>query len=330
MQCGVPQVAAIVVSWNTRALLAQCLASIAAAGADADIETVVVDNASADGSAAMVRDHFPWASVIANADNRGFAAANNQGLAATSAPYVLMLNSDARLEPGALPQLVARLESTPAAGLVGAQLRNFDGSFQHSHARFPTLGREALILSGLGRVLYGRWYPSVGPVAGASARPVEWVGGACMLARRTALDAVGGFDEGYALYGEEMDLCYALRQRGHQIWYEPAAVVLHRRGASTAQLAEGRELRLYHSRMRFVRKHYGARAARLFALELVVFTAPKIALHRTLRTVTGDRVGRRTLSLRALRAVVGGADHAAGPLPAADQPATLAAETRRS
>src|SRR6185369_13165890 len=194
-------------------------------------------------------------------DNRGFAAANNQAIAATDAPYVLMLNSDARLSPDALRTLLARLDAAPRAGVIGAQLRSPSGHFQHSYARFPSFIQETLILSGFGRALRGAWYPSEGPETDRPAAVEGWVGGACMLARRVALEAVGGFDEGYPLYGEETELCYALRRTGWEIWYEPAAVVIHHGGASTKRIADVREARLYRGRLRFFRKHYGRRAA---------------------------------------------------------------------
>jgi GT2 family glycosyltransferase len=319
MQQRVATVAVIVVNWNTRDLLAECVASVAATTADLDVETVVVDNGSGDGSATMLRERFPQVRVIANDVNLGFARANNQAVEATDAPYLLMLNSDAVLCPGSLHRLLERMDSTPRAGLIGAQLREPSGAFQLSHVRFPSLGREALILSGLGRLLFGPWYPSFGPDSEAQPHAVEWVGGACMLVRRAAFEAVGGFDEGYFLYGEEMDLCYGLRQAGWEVWYEPAATVIHHGKASSAGMAEAREARLYRGRMRFFRKHYGPRAARFFAAELFVLTPPKIVLHGLLRTLTGGRLGRRIIGLAALREAV--RDPAAPPpLPAAARP----------
>lgn len=303
MDDPVARVAVIIVSWNTRGLLADCLQSVAET-AGADSETVVVDNHSGDGSQVMLRERFPRVRLIENDFNRGFGAANNQAIAATDAPYVLMLNSDACLPPGALARLLERLEREPRAGLVGAQLRYPDGAFQFSHARFPGLWQELLVLSGLGRWCYGRWYPSGDPDTARGARVVDWVGGACMLARRAALAAVGGFDEGYFMYGEEMDLCYALRAAGWEVWYEPAAVVVHHGGGSSRQTADAIEARLYRGRLRFFRKHYGAAAARLFAAELWLLTPPKLALHALLRMLSGGRIGRRVISLHALRAVL--------------------------
>ena len=294
-------VAVVIASWNTRALLAECLASVFETAGDIDVEIVVVDNGSSDGSPAMVREQFPSVRLIANRENLGFARANNQAIAATATPYVLMLNSDARLAPGALQRLLACLEASPRAGLVGAHLRFPNGAFQDSHARFPNLVSEALILSGLGRLLYGPWYPSFGPHADAVPRVADWVGGACMLARRTALAAVGGFDEEYFLYGEEMDLCYRLRRAGWEVWYEPTARVLHHREGSSVRQHAAVEERLYRGRLQFFRKHYGVTAARLLAVELMLFTPPKVAVHAALRAVSSGRLGRQVISLGALR-----------------------------
>jgi len=329
MPTGVATITVIVVNWNTRELLAECLDSVEATAGDLDLETVVVDNGSSDGSQDMVRARFPAVRLIANDDNLGFGRANNQAIAATQTPYVLMLNSDARLTPGALQRLLVRLDSAPRAGLVGAQLHHPDGTFQLSHVRFPSLGREALILSGLGRALFGSWYPSFGPDGDGRAQVVDWVSGACMLARRAALDDVRGFDEGYFLYGEEMDLCYALRQVGWEVWYEPRAVVLHRLSASSAGQLEAREARLYRGRMRFFRKHHGTGAARLFAAELYLFTPPKIALHRLLHGLSGGRRGRPIISLAALRqALAGAGEPASVESPMRTRPAAAPAGAR--
>ncbi len=296
--------AVIVVSWNTCALLAESLASVAEATAGLDVEAIVVDNASTDGSAAMVRADFPTVRLLVNATNVGFARANNLGVAATDAALLLLLNSDARLGGEALQRLLARMRAAPRAGVIGAELRNPDGTFQYSHAPFPTLGMELLMLSGLGRKVFGSWYPSRGPRSGDAACTVDWVGGACMLARRAAFEAVAGFDEGYELYGEEVDLCYRLRRAGWEVWYEPAARVVHHGGAGTSQLASLREAHLYRSRLRFFRLHYGPAAAALLATQILLCTTPKIVAHGALRRLSGGRIGRTVIGWRALRDVV--------------------------
>lgn len=296
-----PEVSVVIPSWNGRDLLASCLASLADDGG-VRLETIVVDNASSDGSADLVAERFPAARLLRNARNEGFARAVNRGAAAARAPFLLVLNSDARLQADALRRLLSRAASQARAAIVGPQLRNEDGTFQGSHARFPTLWQELLVLSGTGRLLRGAAYPSRGPEDGRGARPVDWVGGACLLVRRDAFAAVGGFDEGYFMYAEETDLCYRLRRAGWQIWYEPAAVVVHLGGGSSAALGTHREVILYRSRLRFQRLHRGAAAALVLRWMILSSTAIKIALHGALRWLSGGRLGRRVVSLRTLRA----------------------------
>lgn len=287
-----PDVSVIVVNWNTRDLLARCLTTALAEAGGLSLELIVVDNASRDDSAALVRERFPQAVLIANTDNVGFARANNQGARAARGRYLLLLNSDAFLQPGALPALVALADAQPRAGLIGAQLRNADGTFQASHTPFPTLGREFLILSGLGRKLYGPAYPSAGPDEARGPRVVDYVEGACMLARPDAYAAVGGLDEGYFMYAEDVDLCFALRRAGRPVWYHPGARVTHLGSASSRTRRPEREADLYVSRVRFFRRAYGPRAAGALKAQILAFTALKAALHGTLRAATGGRRGR--------------------------------------
>jgi len=294
-----PEVSIIVPSWNTRDLLSECLRSIAQTSTDLDCETLVIDNASTDGSDTLVRERFPQVRVIRNVENAGFARAANRGAAASTGRYLLLLNSDAWLQPGALRALLTLATEQPRCGIVGAQLRNADGSFQASHASFPTLAQEFLMLSGLGRALYGPWYPSHGPDAGR-ARRVDYVGGACLLARRAAFDDVGGLDEGFFMYAEEIDLCLRLRQAGWEVWYQPAAQVIHVGHASSRHRRTEREGDLYRSRVRFFRKHHGPRAARLLAAQIYAFTAVKRPWHALLYRLSGGRYGRPVISLRRL------------------------------
>jgi len=293
-------VSIIIVNWNTHDLLADCLNSVAATSGDLDLEIVVVDNASTDGSQAMVRQRFPHVRLIANAENVGFARANNQGLAACQGRYALLLNSDALLTTHALQAMLDLAESKPRAGMIGAHLRNRDGSFQASHSPFPNLWQEFLILSGLGRLLYGRWYPSRGPEESRGPQVVDYVEGACLLVRRAAFEQVGGLDEGYFMFSEEVDWCYAMREKGWQVWYQPAARVIHLGGGSSRNRRPQREGDLYRSRIRFVRKHYGATAAWLLKAQIVGFTAIKSMGHGLLRLVSGGRYGRQVVSLRRL------------------------------
>lgn len=295
-----PRAAIVIPSWNTRDLLGACLQSIADTCAGTDTETIVVDNGSRDGSPDLVRERFPGVRLIQNTENAGFARACNQGIAATTAPYVLLFNSDARLEPGSLQALLSRVEAQPRCAIVGALIRNADGTFQASFSDFPSLRQELLMLTGLGRLLYGRWYPSHDAGEQRGALPVAWISGAAMLVRRVAIEQVGGFDERYFMYAEEMDLCCRCVRAGWQVWYEPAAVVLHLGGASSRSQPAQREIQLYSSRVRFYGTHSGVWHARAAAAMIVAITALKGPLHALVRRVSGGRHGRTVAPPRAL------------------------------
>jgi N-acetylglucosaminyl-diphospho-decaprenol L-rhamnosyltransferase len=295
----------VIVNWNTRDLLAQCLRSICDTVSDLSFEVIVVDNASEDGSVEMVRREFSRARLIQNTENVGFARANNQAMATSQGRYILLFNSDAIATPGAIQSLVRLAVAEPRAGIVGAHLLNADGSFQASYTPFPNLWQEFLILSGLGRMFYGRWYPSRGPEEDKGPQVVDYVEGACMLVRREAFEDVGGLDESYFMYVEEVDWCYTMREKGWQAWYQPAAKVIHLGGGSSQNRRRQREADLYRSRVRFFRKHYGDRAAWLLKLQIYSFTVIKTAVHGLLRLVSGRRYGRPVVSVRHLAKKLG-------------------------
>lgn len=290
----------VVVNWNTKDLLIQCLQSIYETVSNLDFEVIVVDNASTDGSQAAIREQFPLIRLIENQKNEGFARANNQAMAASQGRYMLLFNSDAIATPGAIQSLVSLAEAESRAGIVGAQLLNLDGSFQASHTTFPTIWQEFLVLTGLGRLLKGRWYPSRGPEENKGPQVVGYVEGACLLVRRQAFEEVGGLDEGYFMYAEETDWCYTMKQAGWQVWYQPAAKIIHLGGGSSKHRRPQREADLYRSRVRFFRKYHGNRAAQLLKLQIYGLTAVKIAVHRLLRLVSRGRYGRPVVSLRHL------------------------------
>ena len=283
-------------------MLADCLDSVAATVKGLRFEVIVVDNGSSDGSQAMVRERFPHVRLIENQENVGFARANNQAVAVSQGSYALLLNSDAMLLEGACQAMTDLARAKPQAGIVGAHLINPDGSFQASHSPFPTLWREFLILSGLGRAFYGRWYPSRGPQEDRGPQVVDYVEGACLLTRREAYDEVGGLDEGYFMYAEEVDLCYTMREHGWHVWYHPGAKVIHVGGGSSRNRRTGREADLYRSRVRFFREHRGKQAAWLLKVQIFCFTAVKAVFHRLLNRVSGGRRGRPVVPLSDLAA----------------------------
>lgn len=269
-----PDLSIIIVSWNVRDLLRACLCSLTTAPCALTPELIVVDNASVDGSAEMVAAEFPQARVVANATNRGFTAANNQGLALAHGRYVLFLNPDTEVVGDALATMVAYMDAHPEVGALGPQLRYGDGSLQSSRRRFPTLA-TALFES---TPLAWHWPPGRNPWAQRyymtdtpddQTQPVDWVVGAALLVRRAVLDQVGGFDEGYFMYSEELDLCRRIKAAGWEIHYFPHARIIHHEGKSSEQVVTARHIRFQTSKLRYFRKFHGPAAAgtlRLFIL----------------------------------------------------------------
>jgi GT2 family glycosyltransferase len=241
-----PDFSVIVVSWNTRDFLHTCLQSILEdlqqASRAVTAEIIVVDNASTDGSAAMVQHSFPQARLIQNTGNAGFAAANNQATAEARGRIFFLLNPDAYLRPGALAGLARFMDQHPAAAVVGPQVRNPDGTWQAAAFRFPTLWDlfcEAVFLSVLWphSPLFAR--KELGGFDRTYARPVDWVQGCALAVRREVWQAVGPFDEGYWMYVEELDWCRRARAMGYQAFFTPDAEVVHygRRAVARARAA---------------------------------------------------------------------------------------------
>ena len=257
--------AVIIASWNTRELTGQAVASALAAACEVPVRVYVIDNASSDGSAAYVEGRFPEVRVVRSASNEGFGRANNRGIGASHEPYVLFLNSDAVLLAGTLAELVRTLDGHPEAGAVGARLIFADGRFQASFADFPTLARDVLALMGLARPVYGDQYPSYREGESRQPRAVDWIGGACMLVRRAALDATGGFDPDFHMYAEETDLCRRLHAAGWTVRYAPAARCLHHGGRSTGRRSAEQPRLYWRSHLLYYRKHRPAWEARVLA-----------------------------------------------------------------
>jgi GT2 family glycosyltransferase len=268
----------VVVSYNTRELLARCLRSIAETVRGLSVEVIVVDNASTDDSAMMVAREFPDARLLVNRANRGFAQANNVGIAQCSGRYVLLLNSDAILHAGAAQAMTALLDAHPEAGAVGGMLLNPDGSFQGSHADFPRLTDELLLLVGAPRWLRPKTYPSRGEADSQVRCRTGWVSGALLLLRREALAGVGLLDERFFMYAEEMDLCYRLRRMGWDVYYEPAARATHWGGASSDTVPQRKRAQLYYSKWLFFRKHRSRLVAATYGTLVWAATALKLAV----------------------------------------------------
>ncbi len=268
----------IIVNWNARERLVECLTSIERQAGGLSLETWVVDNGSADGSAELVKRQFPWVKLVVNEENRGYARANNQALRRAQGRYLLLLNPDTVILDDALAVMLTFMDHHPEAGAVGCRLLNSDGSLQPSSYSFPTLltilastyrlkrllPLDLLRESFLGRMLEGRF----GHLSRHDqVRSVDFVTGACMMVRREAMEQVGLLDENFFLYAEEIDWCRRMKGAGWKIYFTPQAQVIHHLGQSSKQLGEALAL-LYRSRCYYFRKHHGRLA--LFLLRLIV------------------------------------------------------------
>ena len=249
----------VIVSYNSRAELGRSVASVAQGGAGLRCETIVVDNASEDDSAGYVSATFPEARLVRNADNRGFGQACNQGVAVSGGEYVLFLNPDTECRPGSLTSLVRLLQDDGGIGATGPRLLTEDGRPSRSCFRFHTLWRPTLNLPPLRWVAgerlalhYAPEHPSI-----REGGPVDWLSGACLLVRKTALEQVGGFDAGYFMYFDDTDLCHRLATAGWRVVYVPSIEVVHH-GAQSSRRVWGRMLvEMQRSRLVYHTKHNG-------------------------------------------------------------------------
>lgn len=252
----------IIVNWNTRDLLADCLQSVYDTVHDLTFEVFVVDNASSDGSAAMVRERFPDVRLIENAENVGFARANNQAIAQSQGEYVLLLNSDTVLLPGAVHGLIEYLQGQSGIGAVGPTMLNPDGTLQNSYGRLPALLDEILgpyLLDSFTKPWGAhRWHSAETYSSSASPKVVDRVSFACVLICRETLIDVGTLDESYWLYSEDYDWFLRVKRAGWRVVHIPSASVVHHWGGSSQHRPLWASCMLYRAKLIYFRKHYGS------------------------------------------------------------------------
>ncbi|NDJ85260.1 MAG: glycosyltransferase family 2 protein [Chloroflexi bacterium] len=283
MQAGSLDLSIIIISWNVADLLARCLESIRHSGVclvDVDghrhgegptTQVIVVDSASRDASVAMIRERYPWVHLIACENNIGFVRGNNLGLEHAHGRLVMLLNPDTELLDGALRRLVEVIESDETTGVVGPHTLNTDGSHQSTRRRFPTLLTgmfESTWLEGLApRRVLDDYRVLDKPDDGVY--PVDWMQGSALLTRRAVWEKVGGLDERYIMYAEEMDWCRRAKDAGWQAVYVGDARIIHHSGQSTAQVKARSHVHFQHSKLRYFRKFHGPMAAALLRGVLV-------------------------------------------------------------
>jgi GT2 family glycosyltransferase len=249
----------IIVSWNCRGYLADCLRSIDDTGSAVSYSIVVVDNKSDDGTLKMLREDFPRVHLIANAENVGFAVANNQALKASRSRYVMLLNPDTIVHSAGLETLIRFMDDHPPVWAAGPAMLNRDGSPQRTGVRFPNnwnIFCEAFFLDRLfpRSRLFGR-HKELYADASVS-RPVDYVQGACLIVRSEAVEKVGGFDERYFMYFEETDWCYRMKRAGGHVYFSPDAEVTHFGGGDVGHYDEERLVHYHRGLLRFYYKHY--------------------------------------------------------------------------
>lgn len=256
-----PRLSVVICNWNTRDMLAACLASLRTVAESFDgLEVVVADNGSSDGSPAMVRERFPEVVLVETGANLGFSGGNNRGLAVARGRYVMLLNSDTEIHGDALTRVCDYLDANPDVGAVGPQLLNTDGSVQLSCRRFPSFrtalfNRYSLLTRLFPRNTFSAEYLMTDE-GHAATREADWVSGACLATRREVVEQVGVLDDDFFMYSEDVDWCYRMRQAGWKVVYLPEAKVMHHIGRSTGKVPNRMTYQRHRSMWLFYRKHY--------------------------------------------------------------------------
>ncbi|MBN1866617.1 glycosyltransferase family 2 protein [Candidatus Sumerlaeota bacterium] len=284
----------VIVSWNAKALLLECLESISTHSNDLDIETIVVDNASSDDSVEGVKNAFPAVRVIENADNAGFAKGNNIGIAVARGRYVCLVNSDVVFIDDCLRGLVRWMDEHPEVGMAGPRILNRDRTLQLSARRAPTLWRlfcEAVFLEkmpGLRRIAPGC---DLRPGELAALRKVDVLSGCLMMVRRMALEEVGGLDDGYFMYAEDDDWCRRFLAAGWGVVYNPTWSAVHYGGGSSRNAPSRFFVEMKKAQLRYLAKHYGPFFSAFGRCVFLVHCALRWAIWRAkgIARSTGDK-----------------------------------------
>jgi GT2 family glycosyltransferase/glycosyltransferase involved in cell wall biosynthesis len=263
MRAEKPLVSVIIVSYNVAELLVECLSSLNQLTGDSfDLQTIVIDNASSDATVPIIFEFFPHVNLIQNQENFGFPYACNQGAAEADGDFLFFLNPDARLNPATIPLLLNFMKENPNVGVTAPQIRYPDGKIQPNRRRFPTPLLPFIESTPLERLPFFRNLPVldryfVRDKSGDEAQAVDWVVGAAFMVRRKVWDDLGGMDEGFFMYSEELDFCRRTKNAGWEVWYLPQAQVVHAEGQSSKQDLARRHISFNTGKVLYYRKWNG-------------------------------------------------------------------------
>ncbi|HVN48728.1 MAG TPA: glycosyltransferase, partial [Bacteroidota bacterium] len=274
-----PQVSVVIVNYNVRDFLLQAIASLQKALRGISSELVVADNASDDGSVEAVREHFPKVKIIANTQNLGFAKANNAALSQTRGTYLLLINPDTMVQEDTIRAMLDFFDEHPDAGMAGCKILNPDGSFQLACRRsFPTPSVALARMLQFSKIfpkskMFGRY--NLTYLSTEETYPVDAISGSFMMLRREVYEQVGGFDESFFMYGEDIDWCYRIRQAGWQIYYVHRTQIIHYKGESTRRSSVDEIRTFYRAMHLFVQKHF---SSSLLFLALLRFAIASVSI----------------------------------------------------
>ncbi len=276
----------IIVSWNVREDLLKCIRSIKKNRPSFSFEIIIIDNASTDGTIGMIQKHFSEIKLIINHDNRGFAAANNQGLKISQGEYILFLNPDTILHPKSLDILVEFMDTNEDVGACGPKLLNADGSTQNSVRCFPSFRgalhrHTAFKFLGIFKGQYKKWV--MHDFNNDKQIDIDQVMGAALMIKKSIIEKVGIMDERFFMYYEEVDLCYRIKQAGWRIIFKPEAVITHLGGGSSGQIPVSKRIMAMTSLIKFFKKHRGTFVTRIFCCVFI----PAIILRDLINIGTG-------------------------------------------
>jgi len=275
------ELSVIVVNWNTKKLLQNCLESVYKFTRGIDFELIVVDNASKDGSQAMVKKKFPQVKLLSNKGNLGYSKANNQGIRIAKGKYVLLLNSDTYLMENSFKKLLEKADSIENLGVLGPKLLNRDKSIQQSVGFFPNLPQVFWWMTFIDDLPGGtllKPYHVDHDSFYKNEHNVDWITGAAFLIPKKVIGEVGMFDEEIFMYGEDVDWCYRIKKAGFKVLYSPATKLVHIGRGSANQVSKNAILGEYKGLIYFYKKHRGFLSLQLLRLLLKIGALARIAV----------------------------------------------------